>query len=106
MLNGTWKLLFTDAADATFRRGKRRSGRISPRRCRAGGSAKTFQEIDADLGWWPQVVKGIHGRFINCVDFSSEESKLKGFRPLSEAIWTVSSGSLWRVRPSATTRSS
>lgn len=23
ILNGTWKLLFTDAADATFRRGKR-----------------------------------------------------------------------------------
>lgn len=23
VLNGTWKLLFTDAADATFRRGKR-----------------------------------------------------------------------------------
>ncbi|CAK9083852.1 unnamed protein product [Durusdinium trenchii] len=49
-LNGTWELLFTDAADATFKKGKR-------------GSAKTFQEIDAELGW-----------FINCVDFSNEKS--------------------------------
>ena len=49
-LNGTWELLFTDAADATFKKGKR-------------GSTKTFQEIDAELGW-----------FINCVDFSNEKS--------------------------------
>jgi len=60
ILNGTWKLLFTDAADATFRRGKR-------------GAAKTFQEIDAEQGW-----------FINCVDFSNEKSKLKGFRVFVE----------------------
>jgi len=60
VLNGTWKLLFTDAADATFRRGKR-------------GSAKTFQEIDAEQGW-----------FINCVDFSNEKSKLQGFRVFVE----------------------
>eukprot|EP00913_Durusdinium_trenchii_P005533 g5155.t1 len=59
-LNGTWELLFTDAADATFKKGKR-------------GSAKTFQEIDAELGW-----------FINCVDFSNEKSKLRGFRVFVE----------------------
>ncbi|CAJ1375731.1 unnamed protein product [Effrenium voratum] len=59
-LNGTWKLLFTDAADATFRRGKR-------------GDANTFQEIDAEKGW-----------FVNCVDFSKEDSKLKGFRVFVE----------------------
>jgi len=59
-LNGTWKLLFTDAADATFRRGKR-------------GNATTFQEIDADTGW-----------FINCVDFDSPSSKLRGFRVFVE----------------------
>jgi len=59
-LNGTWKLLFTDAADATFRKGKR-------------GSATTFQEIDAAGGW-----------FVNCVDFDSQDSKLKGFRVFVE----------------------
>lgn len=59
-LNGTWKLLFTDAADATFRRGKR-------------GEAATFQEIDATAGW-----------FVNCVDFSSPDSKLRGFRVFVE----------------------
>eukprot|EP00930_Biecheleria_cincta_P031097 TRINITY_DN21576_c0_g1_i1.p1 TRINITY_DN21576_c0_g1~~TRINITY_DN21576_c0_g1_i1.p1 ORF type:complete len:349 (-),score=57.13 TRINITY_DN21576_c0_g1_i1:132-1151(-) len=60
ILNGTWKLLFTDAADATFKRGKR-------------GAASTFQEIDAAGGW-----------FINCVDFSNPDSKLKGFRVFVE----------------------
>lgn len=60
ILNGTWKLLFTDAADATFKRGKR-------------GAASTFQEIDAAGGW-----------FINCVDFSNPGSKLKGFRVFVE----------------------
>lgn len=59
-LNGTWKLLFTDAADATFRRGRR-------------GNATTFQEIDATEGW-----------FVNCVDFSNDKSKLKGFRVFVE----------------------
>lgn len=60
MLNGTWKLLFTDAADATFRKGKR-------------GAANTFQEIDAATGW-----------FVNCVDFSNPDNKLKGFRVFVE----------------------
>lgn len=59
-LNGTWKLLFTDAADATFRRGKR-------------GEANAFQEIDAEGGW-----------FVNCVDFGNPESKLRGFRVFVE----------------------
>lgn len=59
-LNGTWKLLFTDAADATFRKGKR-------------GKATTFQEIDAEGGW-----------FVNCVDFENPDSKLKGFRVFVE----------------------
>ncbi|CAE7594992.1 unnamed protein product [Symbiodinium natans] len=59
-LNGTWKLIFTDAADATFKKSKR-------------GSANTFQEIDAEAGW-----------FINCVDFSNPESKLRGFRVFVE----------------------
>lgn len=60
VLNGTWKLLFTDAADATFKRGKR-------------GNASTSQEIDAEQGW-----------FVNCVDFSAEKSKLRGFRVFVE----------------------
>ncbi|CAE7321301.1 unnamed protein product, partial [Symbiodinium microadriaticum] len=60
ILNGTWKLIFTDAADATFKKSKR-------------GSAKTFQEIDAKEGW-----------FINCVDFSNPDSKLQGFRVFVE----------------------
>ena len=60
VLNGTWKLIFTDAADATFKKSKR-------------GSAKTFQEIDAEEGW-----------FINCVDFSNPDSKLQGFRVFVE----------------------
>mmetsp|Transcript_831 Transcript_831/g.2637 ORF Transcript_831/g.2637 Transcript_831/m.2637 type:complete len:265 (-) Transcript_831:8-802(-) len=59
-LNGTWKLLFTDAADATFRKGKR-------------GSAKTFQEVDAEKGL-----------FVNCVDFSKTDAKLRGFRVFVE----------------------
>lgn len=60
ILNGTWKLIFTDAADATFKKGKR-------------GEAFAFQEIDSDAGW-----------FVNCVDFSSQDSKLKGFRVFVE----------------------
>lgn len=60
ILNGTWKLVFTDAADATFKKGKR-------------GAATTYQEIDAAGGW-----------FVNCVDFSSETSKLRGFRVFVE----------------------
>lgn len=60
ILNGTWKLIFTDAADATFKKSKR-------------GSAKTFQEIDAKEGW-----------FNNCVDFSNPDSKLQGFRVFVE----------------------
>lgn len=59
-LNGTWKLIFTDAADATFKKGKR-------------GSANTFQEVDADGGW-----------FVNCVDFDNPKSKLQGFRVFVE----------------------
>lgn len=60
LLNGTWKLMFTDAADATFRKGKR-------------GAGTAFQEIDAKDGW-----------FVNCVDFDSPDSKLKGFRVFVE----------------------
>ena len=80
-----------------------------------GGSAKTFQEIDAEQGWlgcpmvlpisknwsliivpsvetdviriraWNITVKPVVkpsqiARFINCVDFSNEKSKLQGFR--------------------------
>ena len=56
-LDGTWKLLFTTGADATFRKTKEQ------------GEADTFQEISA-----------ARGHFVNCVDFSSETSKLKGFR--------------------------
>jgi len=59
-LNGTWKLIFTDAADATFKRGQR-------------GDAFTFQELDSAEGW-----------FVNCVNFSNPESKLKGFRVFVE----------------------
>ncbi|CAE8611102.1 unnamed protein product [Polarella glacialis] len=59
-LNGTWKLLFTDAADATFKKGRR-------------GAATTFQEIDAAKGW-----------FVNAVDFSDPASKLRGFRVFVE----------------------
>jgi len=56
-LDGTWRLLFTTAADATFRKTD------------AQGEAKTYQEISA-----------ARGHFVNCVDFSSETAKLKGFR--------------------------
>merc|ERR1711920_222104 len=38
------------------------------------GAAKTFQEVDADAGW-----------FVNCVDFSGK-SKLRGFRVFVEGI--------------------
>ena len=55
-LNGTWKLEWTNAADATFRKGRR-------------GSARTSQEIDAAAG-----------TFTNVVDFDGAESKVRGFR--------------------------
>ena len=55
-LAGTWKLEWTNAADATFRKGRR-------------GSARTSQEIDAAAG-----------TFTNVVDFDSEDSKVRGFR--------------------------
>lgn len=54
-LNGVWKLLWTNAADATFRMGKR-------------GNATTFQVIDAAVG-----------TFTNAVNFDGS-SKLKAFR--------------------------
>ena len=56
-LDGSWKLLFTTGADATFRPSKDK------------GSVSTYQEIDADKGY-----------FVNCVDFSSPDAKLRGFR--------------------------
>jgi len=56
-LDGAWKLLFTTGADATFRK------------TNETGAAEAFQEIDAR-----------RGHFVNCVDFSSETSKLRGFR--------------------------
>jgi len=58
-LDGRWKLLFTTAADATFRPSKDK------------GSATTYQDVFFD---------GNKGYFINCVDFDSPHSKLRGFR--------------------------
>ena len=57
-LQGTWRLLFTTGADATFRK------------TNSTGKAVTFQNIDATKGY-----------FTNCVDFPfAASSKLRGFR--------------------------
>jgi hypothetical protein len=56
-LDGMWTLQFTTGADATFRKTERT------------GSATTYQQIDAARGF-----------FVNCVDFDSEDAKLRGFR--------------------------
>lgn len=56
-LEGTWMLLFTTGADATFRKTEQQ------------GEATTFTQINAR-----------RGHITNCVDFSSETAKLKGFR--------------------------
>ncbi|KAL1500330.1 hypothetical protein AB1Y20_012994 [Prymnesium parvum] len=62
-LDGTWRLLFTTGADATFRPTK------------SGGRPVTFQHIDARKGY-----------FINSVDFPLTEGKLKGFRVVVKGI--------------------
>jgi hypothetical protein len=57
-LEGTWELVFTTGADATFRP---KPGAARP---------DTYQTIDARAG-----------KFVNCIDFPpSEGAKLKGFR--------------------------
>lgn len=56
-LEGKWMLLFTTGADATFRKTD------------ATGEATTFTQVSAR-----------RGHIINSVDFSSETSKLRGFR--------------------------
>ena len=56
-LEGKWMLLFTTGADATFRRTDEQ------------GAATTYTQISAE-----------RGHVVNCVDFSSETSKLQGFR--------------------------
>lgn len=62
-LDGTWELLFTDAADATFR----------PPANGTDAVPRTFQEISAK-----------RGQFVNCVDLASSTAKLKGFRVVVE----------------------
>ena len=57
MLDGTWRLLFTTGADATFRKTE------------GSGRPVTFQKIDARKGY-----------FVNSVDFPTSSGKLKGFR--------------------------
>jgi len=56
-LEGTWKLLFTTGADATFRPSNKT------------GAPRTYQQIDSR-----------RGLFINCVDFAKAQGKLEGFR--------------------------
>lgn len=56
-LEGKWMLLWTTGADATFRKSE------------ATGEATTFTQVSAR-----------RGHIINSVDFSSETSKLRGFR--------------------------
>ena len=58
-LQGTWRLLFTTGADATFRKTK------------STGKAVTFQTIDATKGY-----------FVNSVDFpfARDNQRLRGFR--------------------------
>jgi hypothetical protein len=56
-LEGKWMLLFTTGADATFRKTDEQ------------GAATTYTQISAE-----------RGHVVNCVDFSSNTSKLQGFR--------------------------
>ena len=56
-LDGKWMLLFTTGADATFRKNDEQ------------GAATTYTQISAE-----------RGHVVNCVDFSSNTSKLQGFR--------------------------
>uniref|UniRef100_A0A7S0JGZ7 Plastid lipid-associated protein/fibrillin conserved domain-containing protein n=1 Tax=Calcidiscus leptoporus TaxID=127549 RepID=A0A7S0JGZ7_9EUKA len=58
LLEGTWELLFTTGADATFRSS-------------ASSAASTYQQIDSRKG-----------HFTNCVDFGAPDAKLRGFRVL------------------------
>ena len=62
-LQGTWRLLFTTGADATFRK------------TNATGKAVTFQQIDTRKGY-----------FVNCVDFPFADSKLRGFRVVVKGV--------------------
>jgi len=63
-LDGTWRLLFTTGADATFKK------------TNATGKAVTFQKIDATKGY-----------FVNCVDFPfAAASKLRGFRVVVRGV--------------------
>ena len=72
-LEGTWRLLFTTGADATFRPSN------------TSGTPKTFQRIDTRKGL-----------FVNCVDFAKPQGKLEGFRvvvagkPLSQTEVSLS----------------
>ena len=61
-LDGTWKLRFTTASDATFKPGKR-------------GPATTLQIVNATTG----IIS-------NVIDFNENKGKLKGFQVIIEAI--------------------
>lgn len=63
-LDGTWRLLFTTGADATFRKGEDDAAR-----------PVTFQQIDAKKGY-----------FVNSVDFPLSKAKLKGFRVVVKGV--------------------
>jgi len=63
MLDGTWRLLFTTGADATFRKTE------------GSGRPVTFQKIDARKGY-----------FVNSVDFPTSGGKLKGFRVVVKGV--------------------
>lgn len=62
-LEGTWRLLFTTGADATFRK------------TNATGKAVTFQNIDSRKGY-----------FVNSVDFPSSSGPLRGFRVVVKGV--------------------
>lgn len=62
-LDGTWRLLFTTGADATFRKTE------------ISGKPVTFQQIDAKKGY-----------FVNSVDFPLSTGKLKGFRVVVKGV--------------------
>lgn len=62
-LDGTWRLLFTTGADATFRK------------TNATGRAVTFQRIEARKGL-----------FINSVDFPTSTGRLRGFRVVVRGV--------------------
>jgi len=61
-LDGTWKLRFTTASDATFKPGKR-------------GPATTLQIVNATTGM-----------ITNIIDFNENKGKVKGFQVIIEAI--------------------